>query len=115
MREHGVTVCCGSDGIRDHWSPFGNGDMLERAMLLAYRSGFREDDDLEYALRTATFGGAKALRINDYGVEVGCAADLVLVDAETLADAVVTRPQRTWVMKRGQFLTDETHSEEIQL
>ena len=39
----------GSDGVRDAWTPFGNADMLERAMLLAYRSGFRTDDLLVHA------------------------------------------------------------------
>jgi cytosine/adenosine deaminase-related metal-dependent hydrolase len=38
LRAAGVTIACGHDGIRDLWSPFGSGDMLERAMHLAYRS-----------------------------------------------------------------------------
>jgi hypothetical protein len=43
LREHGVRVFCGNDDIRDTWSPYGNGDMLERAMLVGYRSNFRRD------------------------------------------------------------------------
>ena len=35
LREAGVTVGAGSDGVRDAWTPFGNADMLERAMLIA--------------------------------------------------------------------------------
>ena len=46
LRERGVAVFAGNDDVRDPWSPFGNGDMLERAMLLAWRSGYRTDDDL---------------------------------------------------------------------
>ena len=30
LHDHGVEVFGGSDNIRDAWSPFGNGDMLER-------------------------------------------------------------------------------------
>ena len=36
----GVQVGVGNDGIRDLWSPYGNGDLLERAMLMASRCGF---------------------------------------------------------------------------
>ena len=49
----------GSDGIRDTWSPLNNGDMLARAFLLAYRSGFRDDADIELALRMATLNGLR--------------------------------------------------------
>ena len=42
LKALGVNICCGSDGIRDAWSPFGNGDMLERAMLLAQRFDWRK-------------------------------------------------------------------------
>ena len=31
LRARGVTVFAGSDNIRDCWSPYGNGDMLEHA------------------------------------------------------------------------------------
>jgi cytosine deaminase len=33
----GVNVACGHDGIRDLWGPYGSGDMLERAMFVAYQ------------------------------------------------------------------------------
>ena len=36
LHRHGVRVFGGSDNIRDAWSPFGNGDMLERAMMIGY-------------------------------------------------------------------------------
>ena len=46
LRAAGVEVFGGSDNIRDAWSPFGNGDMLERAMLIGYRANFRHDEEL---------------------------------------------------------------------
>ena len=49
LRSRGVNVCSGSDGIRDAWGPMGNGDMLERAMLLALRFGWSKDADLAVA------------------------------------------------------------------
>ena len=44
LRSAGVRVGLGQDGIRDYWSPYGNGDMLERAWQLAFRAGYRYDD-----------------------------------------------------------------------
>ncbi len=73
----GVTVAAGSDGIRDSWSPYGQGDMLERAMLVAWRSGFRTDPDLAFAFDVASKGGASVLGLTDYGLAVGCQADFL--------------------------------------
>ncbi len=104
LRAAGVTIACGHDGIRDLWSPFGSGDMLERAMHLAYRSTFRRDEEIELALEAATYGGARALGLQAYGLEPGAPADIVVVDASTPAEAVVTHPVRDLVIKAGRVV-----------
>ncbi|MEV0595014.1 amidohydrolase [Nonomuraea cavernae] len=104
LRAAGVTVACGHDGIRDLWGPYGSGDMLERAMHLAYRSTFRADDDIELALEAATYGGARVLGLAGYGLAPGDRADLVVVPASGPAEAVVVHPARTLVMKDGAVL-----------
>jgi cytosine deaminase len=101
LRAAGVNVACGHDGICDLWGPYGSGDMLERAMHVAYRNTFRRDDDIELALEAATYGGARALGLTGYGLDVGAVADLVVVAARTPAEAVVTRPPRDLVLKAG--------------
>jgi cytosine/creatinine deaminase len=101
LRAAGVNVACGHDGIRDLWGPYGSGDMLERAMHVAYRSTFRRDEDIELALEAATYGGARTLGLDAYGLAVGAPADLVVVDARTPAEAVVAHPPRELVLKRG--------------
>lgn len=40
----GVRVCIGNDGVRDLWSPYGNGDVLERAMVVASRPSRQVSD-----------------------------------------------------------------------
>lgn len=100
----GANLACGHDGIRDLWSPYGTGDMLDRAMQVAYRSEFRTDPDIELALHAATHGGAHALRVPEYGLQPGCHADFFLVDAPTPAAAVVTHPPRSLVVKRGRVV-----------
>jgi cytosine deaminase len=100
----GVAVCAGNDGLRDAWTPFGSGDMLERAALVAMRNGFRKDGDLALALDLCTGGGASVLGLEGYGLEVGAPADLVLVEAECVAEAVAAHPPRKLVVKRGRVV-----------
>jgi cytosine/creatinine deaminase len=100
----GVVVCSGSDGIRDTWGPYGNADMLERAMFVGLRNNLRRDDELEMALEVCTRGGARVMALEGYGLEVGCRADFVLVNGETLAEAVVNRPPRRLVVKGGRVV-----------
>lgn len=102
--EFGIVVCSGSDGIRDSWGPYGNGDMLERAMILGLRNNFRRDDELEMGLDACTFGGAKVMRAQNYGLDIGCDADVVLAPAEAVAQVVVDRPQNRTVIKRGRIV-----------
>ena len=100
----GIRTCAGSDGIRDTWQPYGTADMLERAMLVGLRNNFRRDDELSMALAVCTTGGAATMRTEGYGLEEGCTADLVLVPGETLAEAIVSRPERALVVKRGRVV-----------
>mgnify|MGYP005630494485 FL=1 len=104
LRGRGVRVFAGNDDVRDPWSPFGNGDMLERAMLLAWRSGYRTDDDLAIAFDCASAAGAAVLNIEGHGLAVGSRADLFTVDAETLAEAVAQRAPRDLVFKAGRVV-----------
>lgn len=104
LRAAGVTVTTGNDNIRDAWWPYGDADMLERAMLLAYRSGFLTDEQLAIALDLATDSAARVLNLSDYGLRVGALADLVVVDAHNVPEAVVARPRRRYVFKRGRLV-----------
>lgn len=104
LRAAGVVVCSGSDGIRDTWGPYGQADMLERAMFIGLSNNLRRDDEVEQALDICTHGGAQVMALQDYGLTVGCQADLVLVEGETLAEAVVTHAPRKLVLKRGHIV-----------
>lgn len=97
----GVTVCCGSDGIRDSWSPLGNGDMLERAFLTAYRFDWNRDEDFALALGCATHAAAKAIGLPDYGLAAGNRADFVMIAATGAGDALCRRPADRMVVRRG--------------
>jgi len=107
LRAHGVEVFGGSDNIRDAWSPFGNGDMLDRAMTIGYRGNFRHDHELQLAYEMVTSAAARVLGLDDYGLRVGGPADFVAVDAQSIAEAVAARPRRKLVVKAGRVVARE--------
>jgi cytosine/creatinine deaminase len=103
----GVTVFAGSDNIRDAWSPYGNGDMLERAMIIGYRQGLLADEDVELAFSFSTSAAAQGLELGDRDLAIGASADLIAVPAQSIPEAVVSHPPRTLVMKRGRVVARE--------
>lgn len=100
----GVVIAGGSDGVRDSWNPYGMGDMLERATLVGLRNNFRRDEEVQLALDVCTYGGAKVMELADYGLDIGCVADLVILPGETVVEAVVARPADRTVVKRGRIV-----------
>ncbi|MCD0450014.1 amidohydrolase family protein [Actinocorallia sp. API 0066] len=101
MAEAGANLAAGNDGIRDLWSPYGDGDMLARAHRIAERAELYADPEIELALTAATHGGARALGLPAHGTAVGVAADLVIVEARTVAEAVMSRPSSRLVLRAG--------------
>ncbi len=99
--ELGIGLCLGQDGIRDLWSPWGDADMLSRAGQMAWRAGYRRDEDIAVCVDVATTRGAAALGVTDHLLAPGGRGDLVLVDAASPAHAAVARPARSLVVKRG--------------
>lgn len=106
LRDVGVTVFAGNDDIRDSWWPYGDADMLERAMMIGYRSGFLTDDELAVAFDMMTQDAARALGLEGYGIGIGHAADFVVVGAAHVPEAVVARPPRLAVYKAGRMVAD---------
>jgi cytosine/adenosine deaminase-related metal-dependent hydrolase len=113
--EAGVRVGLGEDGQRDYWSPYGNGDMLDRTGQLAFVNGYRRDEHIELALAVATMGGASIMShssprvagVGDRpGVAVGDRADLVLVAGETPTSAVMDRGTDRTVIHDGRVVAD---------
>ncbi len=104
LRAAGLRVFAGSDNIRDAWSPFGNADMLERAMLIAYRQGWRRDEEIAKAFEMVSAAGAAALGLGAGGIAVGAPADLIALPAQTVAEAIAERSPRRLVVKAGRVV-----------
>jgi len=104
LRAAGVLVFAGNDDIRDTWSPYGTGDLLERAAIIGWKGDFRRDDQIETAFDLVSAAGAKALGIADYGVEVGGTATLFTIPASGVPEAVAAHPPRKLVLFDGRIV-----------
>jgi cytosine deaminase len=103
-RAAGVIIFGGNDGIRDTWTPYARPDMLDRAMHIGLRNALRRDDELAWAFDCVTTDAARGCDFAAYGLAPGCRADLVLVRAETLAEAIVAAPPRALVIASGRVV-----------
>ncbi|MGW2592200.1 amidohydrolase family protein [Streptomyces sp. NPDC001515] len=111
----GVRVGLGEDGQRDFWSPYGNGDMLERTWQLAFTHDYSADELIEHCVAVATVGGASILRggparltstADRPGLAVGDPADLLLLGGETVVSAVMDRGEERTVLHAGRVVAD---------
>jgi cytosine/adenosine deaminase-related metal-dependent hydrolase len=100
-RAAGVRIFGGNDGIRDTWTPYNTPDMLQRAMLIGLKNEFRRDDEIDLALGMVTDLAAEACGFETCRLAVGERADIVLVDARSVAEAVVAQPVRRLVISHG--------------
>ncbi|MCA4806451.1 amidohydrolase [Myroides odoratimimus] len=101
--KHKVSVMTGTDSIIDHWQPFGNCDMLEKAKHCAELYGWTDELRLSRALQIATKD--QVLPLNEAGdrqwPKVGDSADLVFVKASCSAEAVARTPEREATFYKG--------------
>ncbi|MFG6083624.1 amidohydrolase family protein [Paracoccus litorisediminis] len=104
LREAGVRVGAGCDGIRDTWGPWGLPDMMDRARIIGMKNGVRSDIDLRHMLDIVSQGGADLMRLEGYGVTPGCKADFTLLQGQTIGQAVVQPSIPPLVVKTGRVI-----------
>jgi cytosine deaminase len=101
----GVNVAYGQDVVQDGFLPvFGTGDPLQVGFLLAFAAQFSSARWIETLYDMATVSGARLMRLPDYGLAVGCRADLVVVEAPTVQEAYRTQPARLAVVHDGRVV-----------
>ena len=52
-----------------------------------------------------TVNSAKAMQLDGYGLEVGCNADLVILQARDKIEAIRLKPARLYVIRRGKIIS----------
>ena len=102
----GVFVMTGTDSVIDHWSPFGSGDMLEKAYLYAQLYRGSDEYHLSRALAIST-GGVLPLDMdgNRAWPKVGDEAGFSLTPASCSAEAVARVTERTATFHKGRLVS----------
>jgi cytosine deaminase len=100
----GVNVAFGHDDIMDPWYPMGSHDMLEVAHMGAHCLQMMGTQQLEIVFEMVTGRGARVLGLEKYGVQVGCMANLVILQAKNSIDAIRLRPARLYVISHGKVV-----------
>jgi len=104
LLDNQVNIAYSSDNLRDPFRPFGNLDMLEEALLIAQVAQMGRNIDFDNILKMGTYNAAKGMGLVNYGLEVGNTADLVLLDAPSPKDAIISQANKSYVMKKGKVV-----------
>jgi len=100
----GVTVAFGHDCVMDPWYSFGSADMLEVAHMAIHVGQMTSLDGIAAAYAGVTTNAAKILHLDGYGVEPGCRADLVVLQAADAFEAIRLKAARLLVMRAGKVI-----------
>jgi cytosine deaminase len=101
----GVNVAFGHDCVMDPWYSLGSGDMLEVAHMGLHVAQMTSQAQMRDCFDAVTMNGARVMGLDNYGLEVGKAADFVLLQARDPVEAIRLRATRLLVVRRGQVLS----------
>ena len=113
LRDGGVNVCIATNNIRNAFTPYGNGDIMQTAMLAIPVAHLGGADDLPTVLPMITENPAKALKLKDYGIAVGNKADVVLLDTQDILNSIIDIPERLTVIKNGKVTVENSKTTRI--
>ncbi len=101
----GVNVAFGHDCVMDPWYSLGSGDMLEVASMGLHVAQMTGQAAMRQCFDAVTVNAARVLGLQGYGLEPGCEASFVLLQARSPVEALRLRPPRLLVARRGQVLS----------
>jgi cytosine deaminase len=102
----GVPVAFGHDCVMDPWYGLGSGDMLEVAHMGLHVAQMTGQEAMHQCFLAVTQAPARILGLEGYGIEPGCHADLVLLDAGSTVEAIRLRAARRFVLRRGEIVAE---------
>jgi cytosine deaminase len=106
LRSYGINVSFGHDCVLDPWYSLGQGDMLEVANMGVHVAQMTSREAMRWCFDAVTVNPAKAMHLHGYGVDKGCHADLVILQAKDPVEAIRLKPPRLYVIKRGEVIAE---------
>ncbi|HSC00577.1 MAG TPA: amidohydrolase family protein [Burkholderiaceae bacterium] len=104
LQAAGVPVAFGHDCVLDPWYALGSADMLEVAAMGLHVAQLTSAAQMRSCFDAVTTVPARILGLDGYGLEPGCRADCVLLQARTPTEAIRLRAQRLAVVRSGRVV-----------
>ncbi|ARO26295.1 cytosine deaminase (plasmid) [Rhizobium sp. TAL182] len=104
LMDAGLNVSFGHDCVMDPWYSMGSGDMLEVGHMAIHVAQMAGIDDKKKIFDALTVNSAKTMGLSGYGLEKGCNADLVILQARDTLEALRLKPNRLAVIRRGKVV-----------
>ena len=102
----GINVAFGHDCVMDPWYSLGSGDMLEVAHMGLHVGQMTSQAAMRQCFEAVTRNAARVMDLQGYGLEAGCKADLVLLQARNPIEAIRLRATRLKVFKAGKLIAE---------
>jgi cytosine deaminase len=102
----GLTVAFGHDCVLDPWYPMGSGDMLDVASMGLHVAQMTGTAAMRSCFDAVTVNAARILGLEGYGLEPGCHADFVVLQARDPVEAIRLRAARLYVVRRGKVIAE---------
>ena len=102
----GLNVSFGQDSVMDPWGSLNTGDVLDAAYMAVHAGHLSGRDEIIACFRGVTENPARTMGLEGYGLEVGCNADLVVLQASDPVEAIRLRPVRLYVIRRGTIIAE---------
>jgi cytosine/creatinine deaminase len=100
----GVNVAFGHDCVMDPWYGLGSGDMLEVAHMGLHVAQMTSQAGIRACFDAVTTNAARAMQLPNYGLDIGCDASLVLMQARDPVEAIRLRANRLKIWRKGKLL-----------
>ena len=104
MLQMGIPVSLGHDCVMDPWYGLGSHDMLEVAHMAVHVGLMTGVDEMNAIYDGITTTAAETLHLEGYGIEPGCNADMVVIQARDPVEAIRLRATRLFVLRRGSVI-----------
>jgi cytosine deaminase len=101
LLEEGINVALGHDDILDPWYPLGSHDMLEVAHMGVHALHMSGVQEMESLFNAVTYNAARVMGLEGYGLEPGCRADMVVLQASDPIQALRLKSPRLQVIRGG--------------
>jgi len=105
LRDAGITVGFGSDCVMDPWYSLGKADMLDVAFMGLHVGQLSSRADMKWCFDAVTVNSASIMALDGYGLDKGCKASFVLLQATDPIEAIRLRAHRLAVVRAGRVIT----------